>query len=154
MGPYRLTAEEIGVELTGESPLLYPTALDGFPFGTVVGMGNPHVVFFVDDLRDARLPEFAGRVQAHREVFPESVNVHFAVRGEPTRVRHFERGAGETLACGSGACAVAVALGEGRPGRYVLALPGGEVVVTIDADREVRLAGPAVTVFTGTWSDA
>lgn len=150
MGRYRLAPEEIPANLSGPEPLAYKSGVLGT--GVAVGMGNPHVVFTVPRVDAVDLAAVAGVVQADRAAFPNGVNVHLVQPGEPPRVRHFERGAGETLACGSGACAVAVALLSGRPGMVPLSLPGGEVVVTIGPDREVRLAGPAVRVFDGEWT--
>ncbi|NUS56326.1 MAG: diaminopimelate epimerase, partial [Streptomycetaceae bacterium] len=79
------------------------------------------------------------------------VNVEFSQTLGPdhVRMRVYERGSGETLSCGTGACAVAVAYLEGRPGRVTVEVPGGTLVVTLDG--ACRLAGPAVLVATGTF---
>lgn len=132
----------------GASVEMGPFAIGGdFEGGVVVGVGNPHVVFEVDDIFAVDVRVEGPRVE-NDPAFPARTNVHWVSRiGEPRRVRHWERGAGETLACGSGACAVAVALTGGTPGRVPLALPGGVVEVTV-ADPLI-LSGPAISVFTG-----
>jgi diaminopimelate epimerase len=123
--------------------------------GTVADVGNPHLVCPVEDVSTVDLRE---PPQLDAAVFPESANVEFVAGAEPlegvdahVRMRVYERGSAETLACGTGACAVAaVALRDaGREGGAVaLDLPGGRLTVTIDHDRCV-LAGPAVIVATG-----
>jgi len=126
---------------------------------TAVSMGNPHVVTFVNDVDAVDLPAIGPRVERHAS-FPNRTNTEFVEvlsRGE-LRQRTWERGCGETLACGTGACAVAVAgVLTGRTDRDVLIhLRGGDLRVAWeeeDAGGQVRLGGPAVEVFTGTWPD-
>lgn len=125
-------------------------------FGAV-SMGNPHAVIEVDDVEAAPVATIGPRLQASR-VFPESANVGFAqVRG-PGRIglRVYERGAGETRACGSGACAAAaVLMRRGRVGRAVgVELPGGTLEIEWPADdAPLTMAGPAAFVFEGEWID-
>ena len=124
-------------------------------FGAV-SMGNPHAVIEVDDVDAAPVAQIGALLQAH-EVFPESVNVGFAQVLSPDRVRLrvFERGVGETLACGSGACAAAaVLMRRGRVDREVtLSLPGGELQVAWPGDgTTLTMAGPAAFVFEGEWN--
>lgn len=125
---------------------------------TFVSMGNPHAVCFVED--PARLAGFAGigdpsALERH-PAFPQRINVHVAfveARGRAA-MRTWERGAGFTQACGTGACAVAVAgVLTGRMDRgAVLTLPGGELRVRWDSDtRHVLMTGPAEEVFEGRW---
>jgi diaminopimelate epimerase len=123
-------------------------------FGAV-SMGNPHAVLEVG-LVDAAPVERLGPLLQQNVTFPESVNVGFAQvidRGH-IRLRVYERGSGETLACGSGACAAAVVLMQrGHVERDVrIALPGGELRVRWPApDAQVVMSGPAQFVFDGEW---
>lgn len=123
-------------------------------FGAL-SMGNPHAVFEVPSVELAEV-EAVGRAVQASPLFPQGVNVGFAEVLSPdhVRLRVYERGAGETLACGSGACAAVVALQrQGRVGEHVdVDLPGGRL--TIDwpgGDAPVRMAGPAAFVFEGEW---
>ena len=123
-------------------------------FGAV-SMGNPHAVIEVDDVDAADVARIGPALQAS-PMFPESVNVGFAQvldRGR-IRLRVYERGVGETLACGSGACAaVAVLVRAGRVDRDVaVALPGGELRIAWPDDAAgVSMAGPTAFVFEGEW---
>jgi len=132
--------------------------LAGFPFtATCVSMGNPHAVFFGQDV--SRVPlEHVGSVLEHAPIFPQRINVHFVQVHSPGEVtmRTWERGSGVTLACGTGACAVAVAgVLTGRTGRDLLAhLPGGDLRLRWDEkDNHVYMTGPAVEVFSGEWPE-
>ncbi len=119
----------------------------------VVSVGNPHAVIRVDDCEAARVEELGPAVQALEE-FPEGVNVGFmqVLDDARVRLRVFERGVGETLACGSGACA-AVAVGRARGWlgtRVSVALPGGELTVEWDGEGQpLWLAGPTQRAFEG-----
>lgn len=133
----------------------YVIDLDGTPvtFGAL-SMGNPHAVIEVDDVAAASVAVLGPTLQ-HSPAFPQSVNVGFAQVLAPDRIalRVYERGVGETLACGSGACAAVVALvRRGRVGRDVaVQLPGGELRIAWPADEaQVRMAGPTAFVFEGT----
>ncbi|MEG3191739.1 diaminopimelate epimerase [Lysobacter sp. D1-1-M9] len=123
-------------------------------FGAV-SMGNPHALVEVDDLDAAPVEALGPWLQRHG-MFPESVNVGFAQvqsRGR-VRLRVYERGAGETRACGSGACAAAaVLIRRVRIGREVtVALPGGELQIAWPRDdAPLVMAGPATFVFEGEW---
>ena len=122
---------------------------------TCVSMGNPHVVLYCGDV--AKVPlERVGPVIEHHKVFPRRINVHFVQVQSPAEVimRTWERGSGITMACGTGACAVAVAgVLTGRTGRNLLAhLPGGDLQLEWrEADNHVYMTGPATEVFTGDW---
>ena len=121
-------------------------------FGAV-SMGNPHAVIEVPSAADVDVATIAPALQASG-AFPDGVNVGFAQVLAPDRIRLrvFERGAGETLACGSGACAaVAVLVRRGRVARRVaVELPGGTLEVHWpDDDAPVTMAGPATFVFDG-----
>jgi len=122
-------------------------------FGAV-SMGNPHAVFPVADLDHAPVVELGSRLQDD-PLFPQRVNVGFMqiVDAGRIRLRVFERGAGETPACGTGACG-AVAIGRlwgELTSRVVVELTGGELVIEWDGpDSRLWMRGPAVTVFEGT----
>jgi diaminopimelate epimerase len=120
---------------------------------TAASMGNPHVLLEVDDIARAPVATLGPALQAHA-AFPDSVNVGFAqVLGrERIALRVFERGAGETLACGSGACAaVAMLVRRGRIDRnVVVSLPGGELRISWPRDEvPITMEGPATFVFEG-----
>jgi diaminopimelate epimerase len=122
---------------------------------SVVSMGNPHAVQVVADVDAAPVARLGPLIEAHPR-FPRRVNAGFmqVVDRHAIRLRVHERGAGETLACGSGACAaVAVLVRQGRVGRHVdVHLPGGTLVIDWPTDSApVRMAGPATFVFEGEW---
>jgi diaminopimelate epimerase len=122
--------------------------------GTAVNMGNPHVVVFVDDAAAVSLETLGPAIENHPQ-FPNRINVHFAqvISRSEIRMRTWERGAGVTLACGTGACAVLVAANTtGRTGRSALLhLPGGDLNIEYAEDGTVYMTGPAETVFEGIW---
>ena len=129
-----------------------PLAGGDLRFGAA-SMGNPHAVVEVASVSDAPVHALGPALQARPE-FPEGVNVGFAQVLAPDRIglRVFERGAGETLACGSGACAaVAVLVRQGRVARHVFVeLPGGTLEIHWPADdAAITMAGPAAFVFEG-----
>lgn len=134
----------------------YTLAVEAHPvrFGAV-SMGNPHAVIEVDNVDTAPVATLGPGLQRHA-AFPDSVNVGFAQvvdRGN-VRLRVYERGVGETLACGSGASAAAAVLMRlGRVERAVdVALPGGTLRIDWpDAAAELTMAGPAAFVFEGEW---
>ena len=119
---------------------------------TCVSMGNPHCVVFVDDVAALPLADLGPRFE-HHPFFPRRVNTEFVrVAGRERLVmRVWERGAGETMACGTGACAVAVAAARtGRAARHVVVvLPGGELEIDWRDDDRVLMTGDAVDVFEG-----
>ena len=154
MGLPRLTRGEI--PLTGDPaaqvvnvPL---TILDRTFAITCVSMGNPHCVIFVDDVENFPVEKYGALIEQH-PLFPRRTNVEFVEvrsRGE-VRQRTWERGAGETLACGTGASAVVVAgVLTGRTERVIKnVLSGGELELEWSADGPVYMTGPAVEVFSG-----
>ncbi len=119
---------------------------------TCVSMGNPHCVVFVDDVAGLPLAEIGPRFERH-PFFPRGVNTEFirVASRERLEMRVWERGAGETMACGTGACAAAVAAARtGRTERQVtVALPGGDLAIDWRADDHVLMTGDAVEVFEG-----
>lgn len=124
---------------------------------TFVSMGNPHATIFVPDVSKVEL-EKIGPILEHHKAFPRRINVHFVQVHSPTEVtmRTWERGSGITLACGTGACAVAVAgVLTGQTNRKVLAhLPGGDLQLEWrESDNHVHMTGPATEVFTGEWAN-
>jgi len=134
----------------------YELEIDGrrVVFGAV-SMGNPHAVIEVDDV-DAVDVVALGAALQRSPAFPDSCNVGFAqvLADDRIRLRVYERGVGETLACGSGACAAVVALiRRGRLARAAtVALPGGELHIGwSDDDAQVIMAGPTAFVFEGNW---
>lgn len=153
MGPYRLKRGEIGI--TGNPDEEFREQPVGGYVGTAVSMGNPHLVIYRDDASKIDL-EFEGPKLEHDRLFPRRINVHFAQVESRTQLvqRTWERGAGVTLACGTGACAVAVAgFLTGRSERKVaVRLPGGSLEIDVREDGRVLMTGPAVTVFEGTWT--
>ena len=125
---------------------------------TCLSMGNPHAVLFVEDLSRVDVPSLGPAVERHA-VFPNHVNAEFVqVLGrDRLRMRVWERGTGETLACGTGACAALCAgVLTDRTGRRAdVELPGGTLSIRWEeADGHVYMTGPAVTVFQGEWPEA
>jgi diaminopimelate epimerase len=119
---------------------------------SAVSMGNPHLVLFVDEHPDRYHVSHIGPALERHELFPEHTNVEFAhIADDGIDVRVWERGSGETMACGSGACAVAVAANEAglAPASVQVRFPGGAVQVE-RTPAEVRLTGEARHVFDGT----
>ena len=120
---------------------------------SAISMGNPHAVWIVDDVECAPVAELGPQIEHHLR-FPQRVNVGFMqiVNREQIRLRVFERGSGETLACGTGACAAVVAgIARGLlASRVSVETRGGELVIAwAGGDNPVFLTGPAVTVFHG-----
>jgi len=120
---------------------------------TALSMGNPHAVIIVDNIDTAEVTRLGPAVQQHR-LFPESVNVGFLqiLDRRHARLRVYERGAGETLACGTGTCAAAVAgiLRGKLDHEVVVTLKRGNLVINWQGEgSEVWMTGPAITVFEG-----
>jgi diaminopimelate epimerase len=163
MGKPILEADKIPTTLPGPrvvdyadpslASLLNISGLD--PRMTCVSMGNPHVMLYCKEV--AKIPlEQVGPSLEKAPIFPRRINVHFVQVHSPSEVtmRTWERGSGVTLACGTGACAVAVAgVLTGRSARKITAhLPGGDLELHwSEADDHVYMTGPAVEVFTGEW---
>ena len=128
--------------------------LDGeaLPDGVFVSMGNPHYVVFVDDIEAVDVAREGSRLEHHPR-FPERCNIEFAqVREDGIRVCVWERGSGTTMACGTGACATAVAAAiTGRSGRQSrIIMDGGALNIDWrEADNHVYLSGPAAIAFEG-----
>jgi diaminopimelate epimerase len=156
MGEPVLDPARIPVALGGDKIVGMPVPVRGKVLNaTCLSMGNPHAVFFTDALARVPLDEWGPRLERH-PLFPRGVNVHFAQVLAKDRVKMitWERGSGQTQACGTGACAVCVAgVLNGKSGRTIKAiLLGGELKVEWDeASNHVFMTGPAVEVFTGEW---
>ena len=153
MGQPRLEPAEVPFFATERAPR-YPIAADGVDLEVgVVSMGNPHAVLLVDDVDHAPVAHLGPLLERHGR-FPQRTNVGFMqiIAPDHIRLRVFERGTGETLACGSGACAAVVAgrlWGRLWPNVRV-ELPGGELSIHWAGEGEsVTLTGPATTVFEG-----
>lgn len=120
---------------------------------TTVSMGNPHCIIFVDDVDAVDLSNVGPLIEC-ASIFPNRINVEFVqvLSDSAIRVRVWERGSGITLACGTGACASAVAahLNNKTGSTVTVTLPGGDLQIAWEPDGPVFMTGPAETVFTGT----
>ncbi len=159
MGEPKFRPEDLPVSAdVGVIPILdYPVGVGGRKMRlSFVSMGNPHGVCFVDEVGRFPLCELGPKVE-HHGLFPRRLNFEVAhvVSRREIVVRVWERGAGETLSCGTGACAVAVAarLHDYVDDRVDIKLPGGTLCVKWDGKGSVYLTGPAELVFTGDWPD-
>lgn len=155
MGPPILTPKNIPVSLPGERCIKTPLQLGGRTLTmTCVSMGNPHAVFFVEDLAHIDLNEL-GPAAAYHPLFPNRINAHFVTVQSPTEatMKTWERGSGATQACGTGACAVLVAgVLEDRLSRSArIHLPGGDLQIEWPDGGSVFMTGPAEEVFSGEW---
>ncbi|WP_455502030.1 diaminopimelate epimerase [Gemmiger sp.] len=159
MGRFAATGDAVGTRDLGRGPLLdVPLCAGGRSWRVCcVAVGNPHCVIFTKDAppADTALAEY-GRALEHHPAFPNGINVEFARQLGPAgfAATVWERGSGVTLACGTGACAVAAAaVLTGRCGRGVpilVQMPGGTLEVCVQRDDTVLLTGDAVTTFNGT----
>ncbi|MEK7343339.1 MAG: diaminopimelate epimerase [Pseudomonadota bacterium] len=125
---------------------------EDLPAPAAVNVGNPHVVFFVDDLGAVETARLGSLIE-HDPLFPQRVNVNFAQLIAPDRIRLivWERGAGLTRACGTGACATAVAAIRRKlaTGPVTVSLPGGDLVIDWQPGGHTQMTGPATHVFDG-----
>ena len=156
MGEPRLQREQIPMRGAPGEVINEPLLVNGETFDvTAVSMGNPHCVVFVDAVGSFDVAHW-GPLFEHHDAFPERVNTEFIQVDdrESFSMRVWERGSGETLACGTGAAAAAVACHlTGRTGRRVTGhLLGGPLELEWQAsDNQVLMTGPAVEVFSGEW---
>lgn len=158
MGMPELTPAKIPVDVNAEQVMQYPLQILGktLPI-TCVSMGNPHAVIFVTDPDAIDLPVVGGMIE-HHPLFPRRTNVEFVrvIRRDMLQMRVWERGAGETLACGTGACASLVAaVMNGLADRCAqIKLAGGNLQLEWnEEDNHVYQTGPATFVFDGVWED-
>ena len=123
---------------------------------TCVSMGNPHAVTFVNDIKNFKVAEY-GPILENADIFPEKANIEFVevVDKNNIKMRVWERGSGETLACGTGACSSVVASSlNGYTDRKVnVQLLGGNLEIEWKPNNHVHMTGPVVTVFKGEWID-
>ena len=154
MGKPELKPERIPIVSDEERVVNEPIIVGGMEYRmTGVSMGNPHVVVYVKDLEGVKI-EHVGPKFEHHERFPKRVNTEFAkvLDRKTVEMRVWERGSGETLACGTGACAVAVAsiLNGMTEDQVTVKLLGGDLLIEWDqeADR-VYMTGPATVVYDG-----
>lgn len=155
MGEPVLAGLQIPVAVDAEPVLDQPVEVDGTSFRfTAVSMGNPHAVIYVDDAVSFDLATWGPKLEVH-PLFPRKVNVEFATVKSRSHVdmRVWERGAGPTLACGTGACATLVSsvLNGATDRSAVISLKGGDLFIEwSEADNHVYMTGPAQVVYTGT----
>ena len=160
MGPPHFEPAEIPVSTDMKPPVLdLPAEIDGQTLAVnCVSMGNPHAVLFLDGPAASYPLERIGPKMEHHALFAERVNFGVACVVSRARmdVRVWERGAGETLACGSGCCAaMVIAHLKGLVGdRVDITQPGGLLTVEWDGEGDVYLTGPAAFVFSGQWPDS
>lgn len=153
MGIPKHAPAQIPLKMTHEA-LLYQVDVGGVSVNfAAVSMGNPHAVIQVDDVRQAPLETIGAQLEQH-ELFPQRVNVGFMQISTPTEIdlRVYERGAAETLSCGSGACAaVVVGIEQGLLAHKVgVSLPGGHLMIEwAGRGHPVLMTGPAVSVYEG-----
>ena len=160
MGKAILKPEEIPVKLDGETVVARPVTIDGKDYQiTCVSMGNPHCVVFTDtDVAELPLEKIGPKFEFD-PLFPERVNTEFinVIDKNTLKMRVWERGSGETLACGTGACASVVAAclnGFCKKNTDVtVRLVGGELVIRY-TDEAVTMTGPATVAFTGELPDS
>lgn len=121
---------------------------------TAVSMGNPHCVIFVDDYSTLDFERFGPAIEKH-SLFPRKTNVEFIQVNSPRELtmKVWERGAGPTLACGTGACAstVAAVLNQKTERAVTVHLPGGDLLIEWGPDNHVYMTGPAAYAFKGEW---
>jgi diaminopimelate epimerase len=158
MGPPGFAPNEVPVVAEMEPVVDFPLAVDGDLLSvTCLSVGNPHAVLFVEEPVERYPLEALGPKVEHHPAFPERVNfgVAHVTASDRMEVRVWERGVGETLACGSGCCAAMVAarLHDRVGGRVEIEQPGGMLTVEWDRKGDVLLSGPAEFVFDGDWPE-
>lgn len=154
MGSPIINAKDVPVISDKEKVINEPVVIDGKEYGiTCVSMGNPHAITFVDDTDNLKI-EKIGPVFEKNEIFPDRVNTEFIqiIDRKTIKMRVWERGSGETLACGTGACAsvVACVLNNLTDNKVTVKLLGGDLKIEYDTDENiVYMTGPARIAFTG-----
>ncbi len=153
MGEPRLERSLIPMEGPSGQVVNEPITINGNMFNvTCLSMGNPHCITFVSDINGVSLGDIGPKLETH-PLFPRKTNVEFVqvLNRVEVNMRVWERGAGETLACGTGACAVGVAcILNNLTGRTITVhLAGGDLIVEWAADNHVYMTGPAQYVFRG-----
>lgn len=154
MGAPIIKAADIPVISSKDQVIDEPLVIGGIEYRiTCVSMGNPHCISYIDDVRAFNLETIGPKIENH-EIFPKRINAEFAkvVDRKNIDMRVWERGSGETLACGTGACATLVAsvLNDYTDRKATLHLLGGDLEIEWnEADNNVYMTGPATTVFQG-----
>lgn len=156
MGSPILTPAQIPVIADEAEAVAVPILVDETEYQmTCVSMGNPHAVIFMDDIEHLEIEKIGPKFE-HHERFPNRVNTEFVqvLDRHTASMRVWERGSGETLACGTGACAVAVAciLGGYTESKVTVKLLGGDLLIEWDREQnKIYMTGPAEVVFDGVW---
>ncbi|SHK32024.1 diaminopimelate epimerase [Hespellia stercorisuis] len=154
MGSPILGAKEIPIISENDQVVSETILVDGTEYRmTGVSMGNPHAVVYMEDVTNLDIEKIGPKFENH-ERFPRRINTEFVrvIDRKTVEMRVWERGAGETLACGTGACAVAVAciLNHLTEDEVTVKLLGGDLIIQWDREKnKVYMTGPAVTVFDG-----
>ncbi|MDQ0059567.1 diaminopimelate epimerase [Paenibacillus harenae] len=155
MGEPILNGLQVPTTVDAEPVIQHPIEVDGREFRfTAVSMGNPHCVIYVDDAVNFDLNTWGPKLEKH-PMFPRKINVEFVTVNSRTHtdMRVWERGAGPTLACGTGACATVVAsvLNGATDRTATVSLKGGDLLIEWnESDNHVYMTGPAAEVFRGT----
>lgn len=157
MGTPKLKAADIPVNCNGEKAINEEITIDGRAFRmTCVSMGNPHAVLFIDEHpKDFDLNHYGALLEGNTEIFPDRVNAEFAkiIDRKNIEMRVYERGSGETLACGTGSCATAAAaiLNGLTDNEVTVHLLGGDLKISWSGSENdsIFMTGPAATVFSG-----
>lgn len=154
MGSPIINAKYVPVISDKEKVINEPVVIDGKEYGiTCVSMGNPHAITFVDDTDSLKIEKIGPGFEKN-EIFPDRVNTEFIqiIDRKTIKMRVWERGSGETLACGTGACAsvVACVLNNLTDNKVTVKLLGGDLEIKYDTDENtVYMTGPARIAFTG-----
>ncbi|MBI3033992.1 diaminopimelate epimerase [Candidatus Woesearchaeota archaeon] len=156
MGVPELDSKKIPVSIDKSHVVNEELAVDDRTFKfTAVSMGNPHCVIFVDSITDELVKVIGPKIESH-PIFPKKVNVEFAkvLNSGHVEMRVWERGSGETMSCGTGASAVAVACAlNKKTGRNIkIHLAGGQLDITWAENSHVYMTGPAEEVFEGVYN--
>ena len=154
MGSPELNPTKIPIVAEGDSVIDAPIIVDGAEYRmTGVSLGNPHTVVYINDVQGLEIEKIGPKFEKH-ERFPDRINTEFArvIDRKTVEMRVWERGSGETLACGTGACAVAVAsiLNGLTDDIVTVKLLGGDLLIEWDREKDkVYMTGPAVVSFEG-----
>lgn len=158
MGEPRLDPEKIPVALEMKNVINQPIGINGEVYHiTCVSMGNPHAVVFMEDVSELEIEEIGPKFENHK-LFPHKINTEFIkiIDKDNIEMRVWERGTGETLACGTGASAAVVAsfLNGLTERKVTVKLLGGTLEIEWDQETNVvYMSGPAITVFEGEWKN-
>lgn len=154
MGAPILECDKVPVKYDDEKMINKPVKVDGKTFNiTCVSMGNPHAVTFINDTDNLEIEKIGPKFE-NNEIFPDKINTEFIqiIDKKTVKMRVWERGSGETFACGTGACASVVAsvLNRLTENKVTVKLLGGELEIEYNQDENtVYMTGPARVVFTG-----